>query len=100
MEKICFHPSQNGHVLFQNILLSAVRKAARQRYGQRERVMDSKGLHLLARGLGMAQVPKTSKAVEFSRLNRFFYSGGFKPRLPFAAWPLPPSFRIPQGMAR
>ena len=83
-----------------NIILSAVRKAARQRSGQRERMTDSKGQRPLARGLGMAQIPKTPKAVESPGLNRFVYSGGFKPRLPFAAWPLPLSFRIPQVTAR
>jgi hypothetical protein len=54
----------------------------------------------LARGLGMAQIPKTTKAVESRGLNRFVYIDGFKPRLLFAATPLPPSFRIPQATAR
>ena len=35
----------------------------------------------LARGLGTAQVPKTSKAVESRRLNRFVVPG-FKPQPP------------------
>jgi hypothetical protein len=51
----------------------------------------------LARGLGMAQIPKTTKAVESPGLNRFVYFGGFKPRLTFAALL---SLRIPQGMAQ
>src|SRR5712672_3118336 len=83
--------------IFKIIFLSAVRKAARQRSGQRERMMSPEAMPL-ARGLGTAQVPKTIKAVESWGFNRFVYFGGFKPQPPFAAWPLPPSFRNLQGM--
>jgi hypothetical protein len=52
----------------------------------------------LALGLVIAQVPKIPKAVKSRELNRFVSFDGFKPQL--LAFPLLPSFRIPQGMAR
>ena len=46
---------------FQNIILSAVRKAARQRSGQRERVMESRG-NASGAGLGDGASPQNTKS--------------------------------------
>ena len=80
-----------------NIFLSAVRKAARQRSCQRERMMSPEAMPL-ARGLGMAQIPNERKAVESAKTQPLFYLCGVTPQLPFAASLL--SIRIPQATAQ